>query len=260
MPLPRTVIPFAAAVLAVAALAAQPAAAQTATADNVTLVNQDRALAGLGGGDAPGFPVLIARSGTYRLTSNLVVPAGVDAIQVQDGVNAVIDLNGFNIVGPAVCSSTVACYSIDGTTGVSLLGDNAYATVTNGRIRGFSRAAVSYPGIYWTGAVTADNLRLERNGYGILVRDVVATRLTMAENTGAGLWAISAQVSDSHAHHNGGSGLSFSSGSVRNTRSFANLGYGFATGARVVLQGNTAEANKQGAANGGVIVPGSNAF
>jgi len=250
----------AASVLACTVLVARPAVAQTVTTDNVTLINQDRALAGIGGNDAAGFPVLIARNGTYRLTSNLVVPAGMDGIQVSDGVNAVIDLNGFNIVGPAVCTSTTFCTANPGTMGVVVLGDAAHATVMNGRIRGFSRAGIGFPGFVWMGTVTADNLRLERNGNGLVMENLFGTRLTLADNSGFGLFAQHGQISDAHAQRNGGTGIDVRNGGVRNSRADQNGQTGFYAGARTVLQGNSAEYNKQGAASGGVIVPGSNAF
>ncbi len=250
----------AAAVLACTVLVARPAAAQTVTADNVTLLNQDRALAGINVNDAPGFPVLITKNGTYRLTSNLVVPAGVDGIQVNDGVNAVIDLNGFNIVGPAVCGVASPCYSSSGTIGVAILGDAAHATVTNGRIRGFTRAGIGFSGVYWLGSLTADNLRLERNGHGIVIENLFGTRLSLIENSATGIWAWQGQVSDSNAYRNGSTGISVERGGIRNSRSDANGQTGFSGGARTILQGNSAEYNKTGAFSGGALVNGTNAF
>src|ERR1700760_2943950 len=74
--------------------------------DGVVLIDQSHALAGnITPGDSPGFPVTISQPGSYRLTGNLTVPdANTTAIQITaDGVT--IDLNGFSIIGPVVCTS-----------------------------------------------------------------------------------------------------------------------------------------------------------
>src|SRR5579871_4839018 len=43
--------------------------------DGVVLIDQSHALAGnITPGDAPGFPVTISQSGSYRLSGNLIVP------------------------------------------------------------------------------------------------------------------------------------------------------------------------------------------
>ena len=61
-------------------LAAGPAAA----VDGLILIDQNKALAGnVTPGDTAGFPVSITRSGSYRLTSDLIVPdADTTAIDV----------------------------------------------------------------------------------------------------------------------------------------------------------------------------------
>src|SRR5437588_2480577 len=75
--------------------------------DGVILIDQNRALAGnVTPGDAPGFPVTISVAGSYRLSGNLTVPdANTTAIEVTaDSVT--IDLNGFSIIGPTVCTGS----------------------------------------------------------------------------------------------------------------------------------------------------------
>src|SRR2546426_5014835 len=75
--------------------------------DGVVLINQSNALAGnVTPGDAPGFPVTISVSGSYRLSSNLTVPdANTNAIEIKTS-GVTIDLNGFSILGPTVCSTS----------------------------------------------------------------------------------------------------------------------------------------------------------
>src|SRR5262245_61882258 len=72
--------------------------------DGVVLIDQDRALAGnVTFGDAPGFPVTISQSGSYRLSGNLTV-ANADTTVIQITADSVtLDLNGFSIIGPAIC-------------------------------------------------------------------------------------------------------------------------------------------------------------
>jgi hypothetical protein len=82
-----------AAVAALAALSAIPASAL----DGEVLI--DQAKVGAGGitpADTPGFPVTINRSGKYKLTGNLTVPAGINAFNIA-AANVTLDLNGFRI-------------------------------------------------------------------------------------------------------------------------------------------------------------------
>src|SRR5579864_3177056 len=73
--------------------------------DGVVLINQANALAGnVTPGDTPGFPVTISQSGSYKLSSNLVIAdPNANGIQITAD-NVTIDLNGFSIIGPSVCN------------------------------------------------------------------------------------------------------------------------------------------------------------
>ena len=69
--------------------------------DGVILIEQSRALAGnVTPGDAPGFPVTITRSGSYRLVTNLSTDSqtfpGFNGIEVAAD-DVTIDLNGFTL-------------------------------------------------------------------------------------------------------------------------------------------------------------------
>ena len=73
--------------------------------DGIVLIDQSHALAGgITPGDAAGFPVTISQPGSYRLSGNLIVPdMNTTAIVITaDGVT--LDLNGFSIMGPVVCT------------------------------------------------------------------------------------------------------------------------------------------------------------
>lgn len=98
-------------------------------------LDQTRAMAGwITPGDAPGFPVTITAPGRYRLTSDLVVPAGTDGIVIRAD-NVVIDLNGFAIRGPARCTEGKGC--ADFTAGISQPEEHFGARVANGTVEGF---------------------------------------------------------------------------------------------------------------------------
>ena len=73
-------------------------------ADGVYEINQACALStGCFLNDAAGFPVTITASGSYLLTSNLVV-ADVDTNGIEVSEKGVtIDLNGFAVSGPRFC-------------------------------------------------------------------------------------------------------------------------------------------------------------
>ncbi|MBY0400189.1 hypothetical protein K2X89_07835, partial [Myxococcota bacterium] len=107
--------------------------------DGVLEVNQTCAVqTGCFAGDTAGFPVTISGSAgrSYRLTSDLVVPNEVtDGIQVSTD-NVTIDLGGFEMRGPVVCTA-VGCTPAVEFGGVGVDAATASGTaVRNGSIRG----------------------------------------------------------------------------------------------------------------------------
>jgi hypothetical protein len=95
-------------------------AASAGAVDGTIEINQATVLAN--GGT---FPYTIAASGSYRLTGNLTVPAGVGGI-VVDATPVTIDLNGFSIIGGGSSGSSQG-----------ILG-NLSTTVKNGTVTGFN--------------------------------------------------------------------------------------------------------------------------
>jgi len=90
-------------------------------------------------GDTAGYPVLITAAGSYRLTSNLTVPAGTNGIEVANGVD--IDLGGFEIAGPVSCLT--GCPAAGPGSGiVSTLFGGSQCAVSNGKVRGFAEDGV----------------------------------------------------------------------------------------------------------------------
>jgi hypothetical protein len=106
---------------------------------------------------AGGFP-FVASNGSFKLTSNLTVPDGnTTAIQAS---NATIDLNGFVVSGPAVCTIAVSydatsmtCTSSGPGVGVSA---GANVRILNGRITGFGNKGITVNSSYFGGATIED--------------------------------------------------------------------------------------------------------
>jgi len=108
--------------------------------DGVVLINQSAALAGnVTPGDSPGFPVTISVSGSYRLSGNLTVnDANTTAIRIAAD-DVTIDLNGFSIIGPIVCSGgppVTSCSPTPTGSAAGIFSDKSNSTVFNGTIRG----------------------------------------------------------------------------------------------------------------------------
>jgi hypothetical protein len=117
--------------------------------DGVIEINQARALLGnVTPGDTAGFPVTIAAgsSGSYRLTGNLTVSSdAVDAIEVL-AADVTLDLNGFTIDGPTVCTGFLPGPVICTPENATAAGIDARLAqglrVTNGTIRNMPYAGV----------------------------------------------------------------------------------------------------------------------
>jgi hypothetical protein len=112
------------------------------------LIDQKKALqGGVTPGDDPGFPVTITQSGFYQLTGSLDVrvapdPPNTRAIQVNAEA-VTIDLNGFSIIGPVLCSGTPVSSCSDTGSGEGILSFARNTTVRNGTVRGMGFFGVS---------------------------------------------------------------------------------------------------------------------
>ncbi len=118
--------------LTLAAISIVGLAAPVYAVDGVIEINQAKALVGgVTAGDGPGYPVGISEPGSYRLTSDLVVTAGIDGV-VIGADNVTLDLNGFTIFGSG---------EVGLNDGISIIAsDNV--EVRNGTVRGFLRHGV----------------------------------------------------------------------------------------------------------------------
>ncbi len=157
--------------LALLLAAATPAAAT----DGVKLLKQPSA-----------FPIVISTPGSYRLKSNLTVPdANTTAISITAD-NVTLDLNGFSILGPTVCSGSPVTSCAPTGTGSGIVGTGSNIAVRNGTVRG-----VGYRGIelMFTQGAVVDALRVRDNGsVGISLGDQCrAAGNTVTRNGSAGI-------------------------------------------------------------------------
>jgi hypothetical protein len=209
--------------VALACLAACPASA----ADGVLEIDPACVIVGCFDGDTPNYPIQITHPGSYKLTGNLDLgiggPGSQDrsAIQVNaDGVT--IDLAGFAILGPVICSTPPVNCSNTGS-GIGIQGTVIGLTVKNGTITG-----------------------LGSNGIFVLGEIPRFENLTLFWNGGAGLQAtgLGAQVVNVNSSWNGGTGIWVGQGgSVRRSTAALNKLNGLAGSADVLYVDNTTYQN-----------------
>lgn len=195
-------------------------------ADGVYEISQTCAVqTGCFPGDTAGFPVTIDSVGSYRLTTNLAISeVSEDAVRVAaDGV--AIDLNGFAIIGPVVCSgSPLSCSPERGSgSGILFTNLNGGSSVRNGTIRGMGgfgvrgqQAEVVDLKISWSG----------RDGINLSQASFIANT-TVDQNSADGIFAgTGSVVTNNSASRNGRDGI------VGFTRS--------------IITGNSAKENESG--------------
>jgi hypothetical protein len=209
--------------------------------DGVFEIKQARAKAGgVTPGDMPFFPVTIDRSASYRLTSNLDVtdasarPEGTaaentSAIQVNAD-NVTIDLNGFTIKGPTVCSGDPLMCTPTGE-GSGIEGNDPHGVaVVNGIVRGMGAHGVFLRFQSRVDKVlAADNARV-----GIHAR--LVTDCTAEENGGIGIEGTT--VTNCNARSNAFQGISATT--VANCTAIANGSIGINA---VAVTGSSANSN-----------------
>jgi len=228
--------------------------------DGVIEINQARALAGgVTATDSTGFPVIVDASGSYRLTSNLNVPAGSSAIVLSSAAKDVtIDLNGYAIIGVRNPADPL----LDGIVGSS----NGSLRVSNGTIRDMNASGIFTNGVLiaervesvnngfsglWGGDDTSlvDVTALNNGSHGIRVGDrtkvyrcstntnfdgilagksSVIVNSTAIDNTGNGIYADNGSVvTGNTANGNGGDGIAGASGlTVTDNSARTNTGFG----------------------------------
>jgi hypothetical protein len=196
--------------------------------DGVTLIEPSRVGRGnITPNDAPGFPITISQPGSYRLTGNLTIPDTLTTGIEITADNVTLDLNGFSIIGPTVCTAnpTVCNHSGGGGAGIHagsfspgiLAPSNV--RVMNGMVRG-----MGFHGV-----------RLMGDG-------TIVERVHAYSNGGPGIVVGDGSVIDSFAVLNGGAGIIGTI--VRGNISTGNLSSGiFVRGPGGVATGNSVKSN-----------------
>lgn len=193
-------------------------------------------------GDGPAFPIRIepGQGGSYRLTSNLVVPTELTGILVRTA-GVTIDLNGFAILGantvtyPSTCSAGSAS-----ANGWGVQADPALApavVVKDGSVRGLGEGGLSLGGV----GSRAERVVVEHNcgngvfvGNGALVVEVIARANALNGILASPSTKIEASVADA----NGANGIRVNGGFsiVESSVSNTNFRDGILSGQRSLVR------------------------
>jgi hypothetical protein len=183
--------------------------------DGVTLINQSTVMA------AGGFPYFILQAGSYRLSGNLLVPAGASGINIIAD-NVMLDLNGFTIKGPGAATSIYAVGVYSGKN----------VTIKNGTTTGFP------VGVQVGAHAVVTDVQANANGTGFagFGTGLVIVGCAANLNTGDGFEVTSATILNSVANANGGSGFKVGSSTLIQNVANNNVGYGFETSGATIDQ------------------------
>jgi hypothetical protein len=195
--------------------------------DGVVLINQSTITTGLPGCPTGGhFPIIICQSGSYRLSGNLTLPdANTDGIDITVD-NVTIDLNGFSILGPVVCSGSpvTSCSPVGFGNGIS--SPNSNLVVINGQIRGV--------GLFGIALGSSDKTRLQNinatsNGGDAITTgsNSLVSSCTAISNGGDGITAFGVQsmITGNIANFNGENGIRANQNAVISGNSVVSNGF-----------------------------------
>lgn len=233
--------------------------------DGVLEINQSCAVhVGCFVGDSAGFPVTISTAGSYRLTGSLTLPdANTDGIQITAS-SVTVDLGGFEIVGPTVCTAgTTTCTPASGTgTGIESIGVSGI-WIKNGGVRGMGSRGVDVDAysivegmrltsnraqqvVVGIGSIVRDNLAVAGGNAGVFADTsaLVSGNVTTQQGSNGISAGTCSSVVGNHANDNGGDGITVSSGStVAENRALSNTGDGVQTISSSLVQRNVMASN-----------------
>ncbi len=200
-------------------------------ADGVIEINQARVAAGgVTPADAPDWPVTLGSLGSYRLTSDLVVPDENTLAILITASGVSLDLGGFSIAGPNSCPGGICTLT---GTGIGISASVNDVNVGNGRVRGMGGSGIS------------------------LLAGSGVENLNAVENGGAGITLDQGVVRNCTAVNNGSDGFRVPSGSLVSSTAHGNGNLGASLGTSVSFAGNTFEANAGGSVSGGHAIGGN---
>ena len=224
-------------------------ATRALASDGVLEINETCAVqTGCFPGDAPGLPVFITQSGSYRLTSNLTLAdENTNGIQIEAPAVS-LDLGGFAILGPTTCTHggepvQTTCSPLGSGIGVVGAEPNFGIRIRNGVVRGAGAVGLAVP----SAGVIEDVGAFDNGAGGIFgslgarIRSCQASR-----NGGFGVQGIDdVQIIDCIAEFNGGDGFELlgSGGEVRGVHARSNVLQGIDAGLSATVVGNSATSN-----------------
>jgi len=222
------------------ALATAPAS--VFAVDGVVLINQASVATGdITSGDTPGFPVTISQPGSYRLSGNLTVPdANTTAIEITSSF-VTLDLNGFSILGPTVCTGTPVTSCSPAGSGIGIFGqaEASAVRILNGSVHGMGQVGVRLDG---PGSVV-DRVNSTGNAsFGIIATGGIVTASLASDNGQGGIDSVTAM--DSIADFNAGTGIEVNSGVALRNSANNNTFSGYSEGKSTLLYDH-ANANAQ---------------
>lgn len=191
------------------------------------------------------FPIVITKPGSYRLGSDVTVPAGVDGIDIN-AHDVTLDLNGFTVRGPNTCTSsgsTLSCtYSSPSSNGINGF-TNHHITVRNGSVRGFGQY-----GIFLGDGARVEEVNAFENDYAgiVLGSGIVVDCVAGSNGLGGGINVANGQVRDSIANGNQSAGIYIFSGGASNNTANGNGLTGFFGDGYALISHNTALFNASG--------------
>lgn len=138
-------------------------------------------------GDSSGFPITITNSGSYQLTSNIVVTSTTNNVIEINADNVTLDLNGFSIIGPRTCTGNnddLVCTNSGMTAhGISAVG-RKNIVVKNGIVQGFD-TGVSLTSTSQKGN-SVHHINSSQNEFGITVINGVISESIANRNLSTG--------------------------------------------------------------------------
>lgn len=192
------------------------------------------------------FPIVINKSGSYVLTTNLVV-SGPDVNGINIEVNDVtLDLNGHKIQGPGT------------GTGNGIYAENKYSiTLRNGRVWGFGRgifleSSVQHPSLRGAGHLIEGIQALNNMSSGIYIHAGTVIDCIANNNENTGIFAYNAMLVNCTANNNGGNGIHAGYSMVSNSSSNYNEGHGIYVDSSTAKENNARNNGGYGIETGGV--------
>lgn len=233
---------------------------QVDASDGVLEINQACIAGGCFAGDPPGLPVQITSPGSYRLTSNIVLPDLFSGAFLIQGDNVTLDLNGFEIRGVNTCSFN---QDDDIVCSFSLVGHGIFADngIVRTEVRNGSVTGAGATGVVLGDQSTVRNVRTSQNGLGGIhllgagtILDCVASQNGGGNSPSQypGIRATSAsRIQGNSSYQNAGNGIQTADGSlVHGNVVYENDEHGiFVNGFRSSVQRNTVYRNDEDGIN-----------